>query len=45
MITAVVHISLGLVSTDPEPGRESAFVIQLAFLCSFGFIRTSARMT
>jgi hypothetical protein len=38
-------ISIQLFQTHPEPGRESAFVVLLAFLCSFGFIRTSARLT
>lgn len=40
-----VFSSLDLVQTGPEPGRETAFVVLLAFLCSFGFIRTSARLT
>jgi hypothetical protein len=40
---AIVH--LDLVQTHPEPGREAAFLLLLAFLCSFGFIRTSARLT
>ncbi len=44
-MNAVVASSLDLVRTDPDPGRESAFLILLAFLCSFGFIRTSARLT
>ena len=35
---------LDLVSRDVEPGRESAFLVLLAFLAAFGFIRTSARM-
>lgn len=43
-MTAVI-ISLDLVQTNAEPGRESAFLVLLAFLCSFGFIRTSARLT
>lgn len=38
-------LSLDLVQTHPEPGREAAFLVLLAFLCSFGFIRTSARLT
>ncbi|MCW3008209.1 MAG: hypothetical protein JWP17_2835 [Solirubrobacterales bacterium] len=45
MIPAFLHFTVDLVRTDPEPGRESAFLVLLAFLCSFGFIRTSARMT
>lgn len=38
-------IALDLVQTHPEPGREAAFVVLLSFLLSFGFIRTSARLT
>ncbi|HEY4278182.1 MAG TPA: hypothetical protein VGM91_08190 [Conexibacter sp.] len=38
-------VSVQLFQTHPEPGREAAFVVLLAFLCSFGFIRTSARLT
>lgn len=38
-------ITVDLVKDVPEPGREAAFLVLLAFLCSFGFIRTSARMT
>jgi hypothetical protein len=38
-------ITVDLVHRVPEPGREAAFLVLLAFLCSFGFIRTSARMT
>ena len=36
--------ALDLFSSAPEPGRESAFVVLLAFLVSFLFIRTSARL-
>jgi hypothetical protein len=45
MTIAAINLGIDLVRTDPEPGRESAFVLLLAFLCSFGFIRTSARLT
>lgn len=38
-------VSIDLVNTGSEPGRASAFLVLLAFLCSFGFIRTSARLT
>jgi len=38
-------LPIDLVRTHPEPGREAAFLVLLAFLCSFGFIRTSARLT
>jgi hypothetical protein len=38
-------VSVDLVRTGVEPGRESAFLVLLAFLCAFGFIRTSARLT
>lgn len=38
-------ITVHLFQTHPEPGREAAFLVLLAFLCSFGFIRTSARLT
>lgn len=38
-------ISVDIVRTHPEPGREAAFLVLLSFLCSFGFIRTSARLT
>lgn len=44
-MTFALLIDLDLVQTHPEPGRESAFLVLLAFLCSFGFIRTSARLT
>lgn len=45
MITNALLISVDLVRTGHEPGRESAFLVLLAFLCAFGFIRTSARLT
>ena len=35
---------LDLFSAQPEPGRECAFLVLLAFLCAFLFIRTSARL-
>jgi hypothetical protein len=35
---------LDLFTSAPEPGRESAFLLLLAFLVSFLFIRTSARL-
>jgi hypothetical protein len=38
-------VTIDLVKQVDEPGREAAFLVLLAFLCSFGFIRTSARMT
>jgi hypothetical protein len=37
-------LELDLFTREPEPGRESAFLILLAFLLSFAFIRTSARL-
>jgi hypothetical protein len=37
-------LELDLFTSAPEPGRESAFLILLAFLLSFAFIRTSARL-
>jgi hypothetical protein len=37
-------VELELFTTDQEPGRESAFLVLLAFLLSFAFIRTSARL-
>jgi len=43
VITAVVSVDLW--NTGGEPGRSAAFLVLLAFLCSFGFIRTSARLT
>ena len=36
--------ALDLFSSAPEPGRDSAFLVLLAFLVSFLFIRTSARL-
>ena len=36
--------SLDLFSSEVEPGRECAFLLLLAFLISFLFIRTSARL-
>lgn len=42
---SAVLITVDLFQTHAEPGRESAFLVLLAFLCSFGFIRTSARLT
>jgi hypothetical protein len=36
--------ALDLFSSAPEPGRESGFLVLLAFLVSFLFIRTSARL-
>jgi hypothetical protein len=44
-MTAIVVVSVDLVHTGNEPGRGAAFLVLLAFLCSFGFIRTSARLT
>jgi len=37
-------MELDLFSSANEPGRESGFLILLAFLISFSFIRTSARL-
>lgn len=37
-------LELELFSPHSEPGRESAFLVLLAFLVSFLFIRTSARL-
>ena len=37
-------VDLDLFSSAAEPGRESAFLVLLAFLVSFLFIRTSARL-
>jgi hypothetical protein len=37
-------LKLDLFSAEAEPGRECAFLVLLAFLCSFLFIRTSARL-
>jgi hypothetical protein len=36
--------ALDMFSSAPEPGRESGFLVLLAFLVSFLFIRTSARL-
>jgi hypothetical protein len=36
--------ALDLFRSDHEPGRESAFLVLLAFLVAFLFIRTSARL-
>lgn len=44
-MSAVLIFTVDLVRTGHEPGREAAFLVLLAFLCSFGFIRTSARLT
>jgi hypothetical protein len=43
-VTADVLVELDLFSDKVEPGRECAFLVLLAFLSSFLFIRTSARM-
>jgi hypothetical protein len=40
----VTLAALDLFSSAPEPGRESGFLVLLAFLLSFLFIRTSARL-
>ena len=40
----LIDLELELFSSDHEPGRESAFLVLLAFLVSFLFIRTSARL-
>jgi hypothetical protein len=45
----VTAATLAFFSVDPftgssEPGRDAAFLVLLAFLVSFLFIRTSARM-
>ena len=45
MIADAVNVHLDLLRDVPEPGHEAAFVVLLAFLVSFGFIRTSARLT
>jgi hypothetical protein len=39
-----MNFELELFSPQIEPGRESAFLVLLAFLASFLFIRTSARL-
>jgi hypothetical protein len=44
MTTATI-VTVDFVQMHREPGREAAFLVLLAFLCSFGFIRTSARLT
>lgn len=38
-------VAVDFVRTGAEPGHEAAFLVLLSFLCSFGFIRTSARLT
>jgi hypothetical protein len=43
--TDLAIVTVDLVHTSAEPGRSAAFLVLLAFLCSFGFIRTSARLT
>jgi hypothetical protein len=40
----VTVAALDLFSSAPEPGRESAFLVLLAFLVAFLFIRTSTRL-
>lgn len=45
MIADAVNVHIDLFRDIPEPGHEAAFLVLLAFLCSFGFIRTSARLT
>jgi hypothetical protein len=37
-------LDLDLFTSETEPGREAAFLVLLAFLTSFVFIRTSARL-
>jgi hypothetical protein len=37
-------LDLDLFTSKAEPGREAAFLVLLAFLASFAFIRTSARL-
>ena len=44
MARVSLELSLDLFSRASEPGRECAFLVLLAFLCSFLFIRTSARL-
>jgi hypothetical protein len=44
-VTTATLVTIDLIQQHPEPGRESAFIVLLAFLLSFGFIRTSARLT
>jgi hypothetical protein len=43
VIADAIHVDL--FKDIPEPGHEAAFLVLLAFLVSFGFIRTSARLT
>jgi hypothetical protein len=43
-VSADILVELDLLSNEVEPGRECAFIVLLAFLISFLFIRTSARM-
>jgi hypothetical protein len=43
-VTADVLVELDLFSNEVEPGRECAFLVLLAFLATFLFIRTSARL-
>jgi hypothetical protein len=43
-VVADVLVDLDLLSDNVEPGRECAFLVLLAFLATFLFIRTSARM-
>jgi hypothetical protein len=43
-LATLIDLELELYSSDHEPGRESAFLVLLAFLVSFLFIRTSARL-
>jgi hypothetical protein len=40
----VALAALDFFTSKAEPGRECAFLVLLAFLCSFLFIRTSARL-
>ena len=44
MTHADVLVELDLLSSKAEPGRECAFLVLLAFLATFLFIRTSARL-
>jgi hypothetical protein len=44
LVFADVLLELDLLSSKVEPGRECAFLVLLAFLISFLFIRTSARL-
>jgi hypothetical protein len=43
-VAADLLVELDLFSDQVEPGRECAFLVLLAFLATFLFIRTSARM-